>query len=272
VNPETGLAYPIIIPYSDGPIEKPTRHHHNFPDSFLMGHALRHVYIQRTPASLHNDGPKSIHEQCSILEELPGTADEVLGTITMGIARHIPRQGLDLLSGEPRVRNLTPVEEEQLMSPGVWGLTNMQRNLGKIPGIHLRWRSGGNRKLPTDGEISPVHVYAGTVIMSMLEHIDNFNKRSRVFEQTSHPEVGFDMLRDAARILVENTMFRGERLSDKYSRERLNGRLREDSPEDCGDLLIGVLGTRGGLGAALKELKSVTSETRALKYRAHMVA
>jgi hypothetical protein len=271
INPNTGLAYPIILSHAKL-TDKPTRHHHNFPDSYLMGHALRHVYIQKVYARLHNDGSKAVHKQYSIPEELPEDPHSLLGTITMGLARHLPRQGLDLSHGEPTVRTMTPTEESRLMTPGMWGLTNMQRDFSKIPDIHMRWRSGANRRLPSEGEINPVHEYAGNMIMSMIGFIDGFHRRSRIFEQTSHPEVGFDMLRDAARVLVENTYFRGEMLSDKYKRARQDGRLREDSPAECGDLLIGVLGTRGGLGAVFQDLKLVTSETRAAMHHGRVVA
>jgi hypothetical protein len=237
-----------------------------------MGHALRHIYVQRVPAWLHNDSPQAIHQQFSILEELPNDTNEVLGAVTMGLARHLPYEGLDLVCEEPTVRTMKPMERERISSLGTWGITTMQRDIAKISAIHMKWRSAEARTLPSGGEINTVHEYTGRLIMSKIGLIDNFHKRSRVFEMTSHPEVGFEMLRDAARVLVEDTIIQGQPLSEKYVQERRKGMLREDSPASCGDLLIGVLGTRGGLGAVFKELKNVTSQTRASRHRERVVA
>ena len=261
VNPTTGLPYPIILPPKLLK-DRWTKHHHHFPDSYLGGHALRHVYIQKTYARLHNLGAASIHQQFSIPAELPTTPDDILGTLAMGLAAHIPHEGLDLFSGEPKIRCMTSAEERRLQVPGTWGLSVMQRDLDVTPAIHMRWRSQGPRRLPVEGEVSSIHMYIREQMLSTVEHIDGYGRRSRTFEQTSHPEVGFAMLRDAARLLVQDVVFRGEKLSDKYKRERADGRLRPDSPPECADLLINVLGTRGGLGATYRDLKLHIQETK----------
>lgn len=255
VNPETGLAYPLILPpkrFAD----RWTRHHHNFPEAYLGGHGLRHVYVQKAYARLHNEGPGSIHEQFSIPESLPEQANEQRSAFTLGLAAHIPHEGLDLFSGDPKVRCMTRAEEERLITPGIWGLTTIQKDLSTVPAIHMRWRAAARRRLPTKEEISPAHHFISQILLEFLPHIDGYNRQSRIFETTSHPEVGFDMLRAASRLLVESTVYCGENLADKYRREQQRGRLRADSPAECDDLLIGALGTRGGLGVVFSKMKA----------------
>ncbi|HVS58364.1 MAG TPA: hypothetical protein VHD60_01345 [Candidatus Saccharimonadales bacterium] len=174
----------------------------------------------------------------------------------MAIGGHVPHEGLDVFSGDPEVRCATRAEDDRLLKPGVWGLARLQTDLETVPALHMRWRGEGNRVIPPQDEINPIHQYATNILLEFVPYVDAYQRRSEIFESTSHPEVGYMMLRDAARILVENTFFCGERLVDKYKRAKVQRRLRPDAPEECADLLVGTLGSRGGLAVVFGRLKA----------------
>jgi hypothetical protein len=121
----------------------------------------------------------------------------------------------------------------------------------------MRWRSSEPRLIPEKNE-NPAHRFAGEIILGAVPYVDSFNRRGRKFAANSHPEIGYELLREASRLAVENTYFRGEGLITKYNRARSADRLRKDTPVDCGDLLLATLGTRGGIGIVLDTLKRIT--------------
>jgi hypothetical protein len=253
VNPDTGLAFPIILP-ANRRGDETTRHHHNFPDSYLGGHALRHVYIQNVYARLHNRGPQAIHSRFSIPEGLPENPQDLLGTFTMGLALHLPTFGMDLLSGKPEVRKMSDMEWKRLRKPAIWGLDGMQHDIDGIPARHKLWACV-DRRLPEGGEVSQVHHYISQILLEGVRFTSNYGSRSQEYAENGDVAMGFDLLREAAEIVTETNEFRGRSLSSHYNRLRKGGSLREDSPEKCGDLLIGAMGTRGKLGMVLTDLK-----------------
>ena len=256
VDPSTGMPYPIIVPEDMTDI---SGHHHFFPElsSELTetdgGRSVRLLYIQKLGRRLHNLGAEALHEKCSILTELPKTQDEHTGTVIFGEALYLPRKGLDLNFSTPRPRYLRTAEFARLRHPDSWAMRPIMRtDVENFVAVHERWRRKKHR--PHSQEPPIIHDFLSRVVIEMTPNVDNYDNLSKAYAATLETQDGYQLLREAARLVTETTVFHGETIAVKYKRAWLDGQLLPGLPKDSSDFLLSRLGSQYSLAKVLAQL------------------
>lgn len=224
VDEYSGLPYAIAPGCKSLPKNNPNKadRHHAFhprrsPElQTVAGLALRNCRLQLVERDLHNEGPFRYHKFFYGQMDLPTDESDIFARCIMGVSGYTPDRVIDLRTGEPFDRPITPREAKFLR----------KRSQDKLGYKYITYNIDPIRKF-----------FSEYVLKQNLSHLDD-----DIDEFLTTPDMG-QKVKVGNFILAEAAQVACDAIKPKFAESQRHGLLHPRIPADVGELVLVGLGT-----------------------------